>query len=45
MINNFAAPGRRLGGCLTNAATPLLTSAGQRLLEEMMLLASGPTAF
>ena len=45
MANGFEAPGRRVSLGLTNAATPTLTALGQRLLDESILLASGPIAF
>jgi hypothetical protein len=45
MVNNFTAPGRRVGTCFTDAALGVASVVGQRLLEESILLAAGPTAF
>lgn len=45
MVGGFVAPGRRVGAFITDAAAASLQPAGVRLLQEAILLASGPTAF
>jgi CSLREA domain-containing protein len=45
MVGGFSAPGRRVGAFMTNSAAAVLQAPGVRLLQEAILLASGPTAF
>ena len=45
MVNNFQAPGHRLGNWYTDQAGSFLTSAGHALIDAAILTVASPSAF